>query len=245
MPPIPDLSAHDRIAELRAWASIEIRMETGNLFVQGLVSGDRARRVRCVLTQRDNVIHEERFAAEEFSVGVSFRDIPVRVWMPNGAGDQALYRLRVELLDERDTLLDAAERRVGFKHVAWPSEGDLERCEVNGKAVGLKGIDWTPPAPGSDDAAYRERLTRYRDDGVNLLRVDGGESLEAETFYDLCDELGLLVWQAFPPAVSEAVARGWIVALQHHAALLMWGGHGLALADIVDRLDPTRRFVAT
>lgn len=234
----------DALTELRAWASIEIRMETGNLFVQGRVAGDRARRVRCVLTQRENVIHEERFTVEEFSEGVSFRDIPVRVWMPHGAGDQALYTLRVELLDERDAVLDAAERRVGFKHVAWePGEGaELGTCDVNGRPIALHSAAWTP-VHAEAEAAIRERLMRHKDAGVNLLRLGPDAFDEPERFYDLCDELGLMLWPAFPPDVTEAIARSAVLRRQHHAGLLLWSGRGAALAQLVDRLDPTHRFV--
>jgi beta-mannosidase len=284
----------DEIRDLRAWTSMEMRMETGNLNVRGHVGGTRARRVRCVLTQRENVIHEERFSASEFQVGVSFRDIPVRLWWPNGAGAQPVYALRVELLDEAEAVLDAVERRVGFKHVEWrpcegaPEDADPWLCVVNGKPLHLRGVAWMPIRPHFADvteADYRKRLELYRDLGVNTIRVWGGTYLEKTCFYDLCDELGLLVWQEFPLSASasdawpteqaeaiaqmNAIARSFVARRQHHASLMLWGGgHALQtapdgriggvgrpcgldhpmlamLADVVDALDPTRRFVPT
>ena len=51
---------------------------------------------------------------------------------------------------------------------------------------------------------YRERLALYADMGCNILRVWGGSIPEKKEFYDLCDELGLMVWQEFPLSSSGA-----------------------------------------
>jgi hypothetical protein len=99
-------------------------------------------------------------------------------------------------------------------------------------------VKWT-----SGDGDTGKQLMQYRELGVNLLWVWESDAIESEPFYDRCDELGLMVWQAFPSNASKAIARDVVLGRQHHASLLMWGGHGAALADLVDRLDPTRRLV--
>jgi beta-mannosidase len=71
---------------------------------------------------------------------------------------------------------------------------------INGARVFARGTNWTPldaSQPGGDDAAYRRPLTDARDAGMNLLRAPANFPYEADAFYDLCDELGLLVWQDF------------------------------------------------
>jgi len=45
---------------------------------------------------------------------------------------------------------------------------------------------------------YEKRLRQYQDLGVNTFRINACQFLEREWFYDLCDELGLMVWQEFP-----------------------------------------------
>jgi beta-mannosidase len=254
----------DRLSGVSGWASLELRMETGNVLVRGHIGAVRTARVRCVLRQRDNVIHEERFAPDEFEAGVSFRDIPMRPWWPLGAGPQPLYRLGIELLDESGAVLDAAERSVGFRQVGWEgaSKTELGRCVVNGQPYALRSADWDNSTP---DAALRDRLETLCDQGINTLRVSGG--LARDTFYAHCDELGLLVAQDFPlaalgaaPGKTEAerlpgqvaIARRLLADVQHHPSLLLWSlppeatvspALKAALADVVDEFDPTRRFL--
>lgn len=255
----------DRLSGVSGWASLELRMETGNVLVRGNIRAQRTARVRCVLRQRDNVIHEERFAPDEFEAGVSFRDIPMRPWWPVGVGPQPLYRLGIELLDVAGAVLDAAERTVGFRQVGWEDAGETElgRCVVNGRPYALRSADWNTVTP---DAALRDRLQALGDQGVNTLRVSGG--LAPDAFYAHCDELGLLVAQDFPLAAlgaaegateaerlpgQLAIARRLLADVQHHPSLLLWSlppeatvspALLAALADVVDEFDPTRRFLA-
>lgn len=234
----------DRLATLRTWASLERRMDTGNVFVRGTLVARRTARVRLVLTRGENVIYEERFSPDEFAAGVSFRDIPVRIWWPQREGEQSLFTLAVSLLDADEGVLDACERRIGFKHIEWPRRddaGEPGECVVNGRPIALTCADWAPQGPNDPGDADR-RLAQHRDRGVNCLRVTAPE---APAFYDRCDELGLLVWQALPPGAGDAeqgaVAREEVLRLQHHVSLLMWSGSE-AQRQIVAELDPTRRF---
>ena len=75
---------------------------------------------------------------------------------------------------------------------------------------------------------------------MNTLRVNGVGFLEKSFFYDLCDELGLLVWQDVPlsssgvdnvPPDDEAsvaevaeILQSFISRRRHHASLLLWCG---------------------
>ncbi|HET7045646.1 MAG TPA: glycoside hydrolase family 2 TIM barrel-domain containing protein [Gaiellaceae bacterium] len=139
----------------------------------------------------------------------------------------------------------------------------------------VKGWNWVPA-----DALYGvprpekvERLLRLAaGSGANLVRVWGGGLLESEQFYDLCDELGLAVWQEFsqsssgiesvPSADPEFVrtlaedARRIVPRLARHPSLSVWcGGNELdgddrtpalaALREVVRELDPERRWLAT
>jgi beta-mannosidase len=114
---------------------------------------------------------------------------------------------------------------------------------VNGTPVFLQGVNWTPIRPNFADVTaeeYRQRVQAYRELGCNVLRVWGGAFLEKPVLYDLCDELGLLVWQEFPLSSSgidnwppedagsiaalTAVAESYVRRRQHHVSLLCWCG---------------------
>jgi beta-mannosidase len=117
------------------------------------------------------------------------------LWWPHTHGDPALHTL--EILDGGTTI---ARRRIGFRALGWA--GNIIRdgldLEVNGVPVWVRGAVWTPPdlvsmAPG--EARLRDLLERVREAGMNMVRVVGTGAYETPAFFDLCDELGILVWQ--------------------------------------------------
>ena len=167
----------------------------------------------------------------------------VERWWPVGYGDPVLYDVRVRLgADGR--VLDETTRRVGFRDLRWNTEPDADgtpfQLIVNDQPVFVKGANWIPDDAFPvrvDRARYRERLQQARAAGLNLIRVWGGGIYEADAFYELCDELGLLTWQDFlfacaayseeEPLRSEvaAEARENIVRLAHHASLCLLTGN--------------------
>src|SRR5205807_5388249 len=109
------------------------------------------------------------------------------------------------------TELDREARPTGFRSIEWrpcqdaPPGADPWLCVVNGRPIFLQGVNFPPVLPNFADATreqYRRLLHTYADLGVNTLRVNGVGFLEKECFYDLCDELGLLVWQDVPLSSS-------------------------------------------
>jgi beta-mannosidase len=133
-----------------------------------------------------------------------------RLWWPNGSGEQPLYELeaslRVETGEGEGTLSDVRSTTFGVRRIELvPNEGGPEGARsytlvVNGRKIYIKGWNWVPM-----DVMYGvplpEKLERLlelaRAAHVNLLRVWGGGLIEKQAFYDLCDRLGLLVWQEF------------------------------------------------
>ena len=107
-----------------------------------------------------------------------------------------------------ETVLRAGElelsRSVGFRRLDPGPAYDVEEAplalRVNGVDVFARGVVWTPPdfvglAAGEDE--LREALEQVRAAGMNIVRIPGTSAYESETFHDLCDELGVLVWQDF------------------------------------------------
>jgi beta-mannosidase len=165
-------------------------------------------------------------------------------WWPRGYGEQALYDARLVLTGPADRELDAWERRIGFREVRLDTTPDDAGTPftvlVNDVPVFVRGVNWIP------DDTFPSRITRQRlaerfaqacEANVNFLRVWGGGIYESEDFYDLADELGLLVEQDFLFACAaypeeeplrsevEAEARHNVVRLASHPSLIMWIGN--------------------
>jgi beta-mannosidase len=158
-----------------------------------------------------------------------------QLWWPNGLGEQHLYPVRV---GER-------ELHVGFLTVELRDDYTLV---VNGRPTYIKGWNWVPidalyGVPRPQKLAHLLGLAQRA--GVNLLRVWGGGLIETPEFYELCDRLGLLVWQEFSQSSSgmESVpaddapfvklmrreAREIVPRRRHHPSLAIWcGGNELA-----------------
>jgi beta-mannosidase len=69
---------------------------------------------------------------------------------------------------------------------------------VNGVRVFARGAVWTPVdfvSMAASGPELRAALEQARDAGLNIIRIPGTSAYETQEFHDLCDELGLLVWQ--------------------------------------------------
>lgn len=237
------------IGALKVVADADVADGAGSLRVGGRVDAAEGCEVAVRLAQGDTVVREERLPAPLFNAGgVAWRGLDVDLWWPNLEGAQPLYRVDVTV--HRDGCeVDSRSRTVGFRHIAWePCEGapkgaDPWLCVVNGRRVFLQGVNFPPVLPNFADATYEryhKLLALYRDLGANIFRVNGVGYLETETFYDLCDEMGVLVWQDMPLSSSGtdsdaptddrsidemgAILRSFIERRQHHASLLLWCG---------------------
>ena len=170
-------------------------------------------------------------------------DDPQR-WWPRGHGDQPLYTLELNLTDAAGTALDTWSSRLGLRTVALDTREDAIGAAftiaINGTPIFCKGANWIPDdcfPTRVGSARYRERLEQAASAGMNMLRVWGGGIYEADAFYDVCDELGLMVWQDFafacamypeePPfdRLVEEEARYQIVRLVSHPSLVLWNGN--------------------
>jgi beta-mannosidase len=117
------------------------------------------------------------------------------LWWPHTHGEPALHELSV--VRDGGTI---ARRRVGFRALDWPQDIPRDGLDlhVNGVPVWVRGAVWTPAdlvGMAPDDSRLRALLQRVRDAGMNMVRVVGTGAYESPAFFDLCDELGILVWQ--------------------------------------------------
>ncbi|GAA2511629.1 glycoside hydrolase family 2 protein [Winogradskya humida] len=226
------------VRPLATWADGEARLD---LTIEAERLHDAPLGVRVLLDGREVARDEMPPGASRLRLDKTITG--VRPWAPTGYGDPALYELTVEL-SAGDVLLDRRQQRTGFRSVAIDHTPDAAGSrfviEVNGEPVLIKGVNWIP------DDIFPSRMTRERyelrlraaaDAGVNLIRVWGGGLYEDRAFYEICDELGLMVWQDFlfacacypeeEPLYSEVVAeaRENVTRLAPHPSLITWSGN--------------------
>lgn len=245
---------------LRCLADADPDTGEGVLELSGEITPGDAQTVRVSLERDGVLVDQKEFSVAEFTQGLTWRGLRVELWWPNLAGGQPLYTVTCVLLDARGCELDCQVRRVGFKHVEWapcesaPPEADPWVCVVNGRPVFLQGVNFAPLCANYADLTredYERRLRQYRDLGLNLLRLNACQFLEREWFYELCDELGIMVWQEFPltssglenwPPEDEQslaemarIAASFVERRRHHVSLLMWGGGNEQQGDLEGR----------
>jgi beta-mannosidase len=185
------------------------------------------------------------------------------VWWPNGSGNQPLYRADLRVANKGD-VSDEREVTFGIRTIQFvANEGAGADAlpytlTVNGRKIFINGWNWVPldVLYGTEPPEKRERLLRLaKAANVNLLRVWGGGTIEKEAFYNLCDRLGILVWQEFIQSSSgidnvpaddpefidllTVTARSAVLGRRNHPSLAVWcGGNELFYAS--DRLCSDR-----
>ncbi|MEN4041708.1 MAG: glycoside hydrolase family 2 protein, partial [Anaerolineaceae bacterium] len=166
------------------------------------------------------------------------------LWWPNGYGEQPLYNITV-ILEEGHRELDRRTYRLGLRTlelVQQPDQwGKSFTFVVNGIPIFAKGSNWIP-ADSFPTRLTDEHMTHLLKSAAishqNMLRVWGGGFYEDDRFYDLCDELGILVWQDFIFSCSvypldeddflENVRQEVIQnvrRLRHRTSLALWCGN--------------------
>jgi len=166
------------------------------------------------------------------------------LWWPNGYGAQPLYKVRVALALAGGPVADSSEKRIGLRTMTWRREpdayGESFEVVVNGISIFGMGADYIP----QDNLLGRvtpERTERLIADCVaanfNMLRVWGGGYFPEDSFYDLCDRYGILVWQdllfacaayELTDVFTENIVRETednVRRLRHHASLALWCGN--------------------
>ncbi|MCL2811734.1 MAG: glycoside hydrolase family 2 [Clostridia bacterium] len=167
-----------------------------------------------------------------------------KLWWPKNAGGQHLYDVTVRLF-ENDTLLDTYTLRTGVRTVALERTSTTDQRGkgefvfwVNGRKIFINGTNWVGADAfhGNDLARLPQLLALLDDIGCNMVRCWGGTVYEHDSFFDFCDEKGILVWQDFAMACAiypqdetfKALLTPEIIAvvkrLRNHPALALWAG---------------------
>jgi len=201
----------------------------------------------------DDLLPEFTYSVEiQTPEGISFVDTDSpemieienpQLWWPNGYGKQALYTVTVTLMLGNKEL-DVWTRRIGLRTMTMHREkdewGESFSLQVNGVDVFAMGADYIPQdhlLGRVNEETTRKLLEKAKWANFNSLRVWGGGYYPSDSFYDLCDEYGLVIWQDFmfacamydlTPAFEANIRAEFadnIKRIRHHASLGLWCGN--------------------
>jgi len=280
------------ICEAELSYSLDEKLENAEIHIGIMLSKLRAAIVKWRLRDKDGIcVNEQELAVNaDFVLLESVLKNPM-LWWPNGHGEAVLYTSTVELYSLDGDLLDFNESKVGFRTVAlvmydgaWEEELPFPRpcneppitLEVNGRKIFAKGSNWLCPDifPGvvSDETNWT-LVELAKNANMNLLRIWGGAISNKDSFFEACNEMGIMIWQEFPLAcnnyigteqyleVLDAESKSIIKRLRQHPSIAMWcGGNelfnswsGMTEQSLALRLlnrncydlDPSRPFLMT
>ncbi|EIN10923.1 glycoside hydrolase family 2 protein [Punctularia strigosozonata HHB-11173 SS5] len=189
-----------------------------------------------------NLTVKNGYARAEFSLSAGTVDL----WYPVGYGKQPIYTVEVQIADEAGKVLDFKSQKIAFRRAQVVQEKLIDQegltflFEINNIRVFCGGSNWIP----ADSFLTTMTTDRYKawlkllvDGNQNMIRVWGGGIYEPDLFYDLCDEMGILVWQDFMfgcgqyPAYDSFLksvtkeAEQNVKRLRHHPSLVIFAGN--------------------
>jgi len=191
---------------------------------------------------------KEQTVEVKTKIGRNFADCTLEVeapklWWPRGYGEPNLYEVTAQVYSEKE-LLGESRIKVGIRGIKLVQEPDEEgktfTFQINGVNVFCKGANWVPAdsfLPKVNYERYYKLLDLAADANFNMLRVWGGGVYEADEFYDLCDALGIMVWQDFMYVCAGYPEEEWflreaereameaVLRLRGHPSIVVWCGN--------------------
>ncbi len=198
----------------------------------------------------------------QLTKGVNHVTLPIDInqperWYPVGYGAQPIYKFNARLLINKK-LEAEIQAKAGLRSIYLRRDldqwGRSFEINVNGIPIFGKGADVIPfdsfPSRVTT-AQYRQVLESARDANMNMVRHWGGGYYETEEFYDICDELGIMIWQDFmfgndwqPGTYAfkqevEREAEFQVTRLRNHPSIVLWAGNNETEAAVAwkGRLD--------
>jgi beta-mannosidase len=193
--------------------------------------------------EANQMIFDTVVACSTKTTEISIKLNQPKFWWSNGLGEAHRYELISELIYNSE-IQDKIVKKIGIRKAEWITQkdslGSSFYCKLNGKPIFAKGANYIPVEFFNGVDAYEKQkklLIAAKNMGINMLRVWGGGVYETEAFYNLCDSLGLMVWQDFmfacamypgDTAFFELVkkeAQYQLERLHHHPSIVLWCGN--------------------
>ncbi len=227
--------------------------QNGNVKLQvkvdfsNLASGDKEQQIQVLLKDMESgeiKVEEKDILGDKKTWKKEFFVKNPKLWWPNGYGKQPLYQVIVNLLEKDGNVRESQKKTIGFRTMTVSRERDAWGKEfsfmVNGVKIFAMGADYIP-----EDCIYShitpKRIEYLLDCCIranfNCIRVWGGGYYPSDEFYEMCDKMGLIVWQDLMFACNvydctqdfmencRQEIEDNVKRLRHHPCLGLWCGN--------------------
>lgn len=224
----------------------DIQEDKANLSFDVCVAADVEHEVTLQLFQNESKVIDKKIKLEK---GENCHTFPFEIsdpklWYPNELGEQNMYTFNLKMLDE-ENILEERDITMGIRTVEMIEEpdsiGTAFYFKVNGTPLYMKGANYIPEEMITSWMS-REKTRKLLEDCVgdahfNMLRIWGGGIYPPDYFFEICDSLGILVWQDFMfagstyPYSDEFInnvreeAKKQVIRLKNHPSLALWCGN--------------------
>ncbi|KAL3469367.1 glycoside hydrolase superfamily [Aspergillus californicus] len=187
-------------------------------------------------------IAKEAATPENNIAKVAFNVEQPSLWWPNGYGEQTLYEVTVSL--EKEEQLHQVSKKFGIRTAEVVQQPDKHGksffFRINGVDIFCGGACWIPAdslLTNIEPERYRKWIELMAVGHQVMIRVWGGGIYEDESFYQACDEVGVMVWQDFMfgcgnyptwPGILESIEKEAtynVRRLRHHPSIVIWVGN--------------------
>ena len=184
------------------------------------------------------------------------------LWWPINKGPQKLYTLDLSFVAENGAISHQTSTRFGFREITsnQNTPDQSRQFLVNGEPVFIRGTNWIPEAMCRNSEKRTLTELKYtRQAGINMVRFWGGGISGSDLFYQLCDKMGILVWQEFwitgdtqfpeDTALYLTNVANTVKRIRNHPSLAYYVASNESdevqgTGELIHSLDPTRGYQA-
>ena len=223
-----------------------IQEDKADLCFEAYIEADKEHDVNLQLFKDDVKILDNNVQLKKGSNHFSFpfEIVNPKLWWPNELGEQNMYTFNVKMLDN-ENIIEEKDIKMGIRTIEMVEEpdsiGTAFYFKVNGTPLYMKGANYIPEDMITSWMS-KERTQKLLEQCVgdahmNMLRIWGGGIYPPHYFYDICDSLGILVWQDFMFIGStypytdrflddvKEEATEQVIRLKNHPSLALWCGN--------------------
>jgi beta-mannosidase len=232
-----------RIEDLRVDYKLDDNLKSVQGTISAAIEGSSGEKVIFTVQDGEKQVFKESAEVRNGIAKVEFHVNNPKLWYPHGYGEQPLYKVTATACTD-GVDLHKVTRKTGFRRgelVQEPDKiGKTFFFRINGVDIFCGGSDWIPAdsfTPRVTEERYRKWIEMMVDGYQIMIRIWGGGIWEEDIFYELCDELGVLVWQdfmfgcgnypAYPEILrsieAECVAN--VGRLRHHPSIVIYAGN--------------------